>query len=753
MFFALSFSVNAQRVGLVLSGGGATGFAHIGVLKALEENNIPIDYITGTSAGAMIGALYVSGYSPEQIERLVLSESFEVIASGDIEDEFKNYIEVPEADASLFSLRLAKDSIFQKALATNLLNPTFLDLQMMHILGLNPPQAHENYDSLFIPFRCIASDIVTKRSILFKSGSLNQSVRASMTYPFFINPIEIDGILMFDGGLYNNFPAEDMYNEFDPDYIIGSNVSYNEPPPVEDDLMSQVRNMFSSHSDYSLPCESGIILEPDMSSIGTFEFDKIKEAIDIGYATTIAKIDSIKQFVTREVTPAEKGELRKIYHAKKPELKVSKIESHGVKKEQADYIESKLQKTKKNEILDYNKLKKRYLRLYQSEHVRSIFPTLEFLDDSTQKLVLSIKKEKPLKVAFGGHYSSRPVNTGFLSLSYSDFQLTPVSVYANAYFGKFYGSVKAGLKFYLPTPSTSYIEPMFVMNRWDYFRSFATFFEDVKPSYIVQNEVFWALQYHIATSSKSKVTFDFSNGKTEDDYYQIEDFTNADTADFTKFLYYSPGIRFSMNSLNRKQFPSAGYDFHAEARFVHGIETTEPGSTSMNQTPTNTEKNWAFLKLHYTNYFMRKGVYRLGIMTEAVYSIQPYFQNFRASILSAHSFAPIPDANLAFYDDFRSNKYFGGGLMNVFSIKDFVDIRIEAYIFQPIVRIKDENGIAVDGNFFEDRFGMGSASVVYHSPIGPLRATVSYIGSESIINPLTFQVSFGYVLFNRKGIK
>ena len=338
-------------------------FAHIGVLKALEENNIPIDYITGTSAGALIGALYVSGFSPEMIERLVLSESFEVIASGDIEDQFKNYIEEPEEDASLFSLRLAKDSIFQKALATNVLNPTFLDLTMMNLIGLNPPNAHNNYDSLFIPFRCIASDIVTKRSILFKSGSLNQSVRASMTYPFFINPIEIDGILMFDGGLYNNFPAEDLYKEFDPDYIIGSNVSYNEPPPVEDDLMSQVRNMFSTHSDYSLPCESGLIIEPDMASIGTFEFDKIKEAIDIGYTTTISKIDSIRQYVTREVTKEELTERRKNYEAKKPEMRISKIVSEGVKKEQSDYIESKLQKTKKNELLGYQKLKKKILKV------------------------------------------------------------------------------------------------------------------------------------------------------------------------------------------------------------------------------------------------------------------------------------------------------------------------------------------------------------------------------------------------------
>jgi len=743
----------AQKVGLVLSGGGAIGFAHIGVLKALEEHEIPIDYITGTSAGALIGGMYASGFSPAEIEEIVLSESFEVIANGDIEDEFKYYIEEPDHDASLFTLRLSKDSIFQKALATNVLNPTFLDLKMMQFLALNPPTAHENYDSLFVPYRCIASDIVTKSSIMFKSGPLNRSVRASMTYPFFISPIEIDGVLMFDGGLYNNFPAENMYNEFDPDYIIGSNVSYNEPPPVEDDLLSQVRNMFSAHSNYSLPCESGILIEPELSAIGTFEFDKIKQAIDIGYETTLAKIDSIKMSVTTRVSPQEREKSRKIYKSKRKQLGVSEIHTIGLKKDQQRYIESKLLKKKKGEVVGYEELKKRYLKLYQSEHIRSIFPTIEFLDDSTQKLNLVVKKEKPLKVAFGGHYSSRPVNTGFLSLAYSDFKVTPYTVYANAYFGKFYGSVKAGLKLFLPTRSISYFEPNFVMNRWDYFRSFATFIEDVQPSFIIQNEMYAGLSYHLATSNKSKLTVNFNAGRTDDEYYQANDFTQLDTADHTRFNYYSPGIKFSMNSLNRKQWASAGYLFSAESRFVHGLEQTTPGSTAIDQLAGQTYRNWGYLKLHYTNYFMKKGVYRLGILAEGVYSIQPFFQNYKATLLSTHSFNPTPDSHLGFFYDFRANQYLGGGIMNVFSIKDYVDIRLEAYMFQPIQRILEKDGLAKYSNPFYTRFGLASASVIYHSPIGPLRATVNYTDSETLNQPFTFQLSFGYVLFNERGIK
>lgn len=744
----------AQRVGLVFSGGGATGFAHIGVLKALEENNIPIDFITGTSAGALIGAMYASGYSPEEIESIVLDDRFQLMSQGKLEEDFRYAIHNPDRDAELMSIRLAKDSIFQKSLPTNLLNPTFLDLEILNYLGINLNIGNGSFDSLFVPFRCVASDIATKESILFKKGNLNEAVRASMTYPFFISPIEVNGTLMFDGGLYNNFPAEEMYTEFDPDFIIGSNVSYNEDPPQADDLMSQVKNMFSSHSNYSLPCESGIIIEPNLGDIGTFDFEEIEAAIQIGYDATIAKIDSIKHFVTVRVSKSEMTKSRKIFKEKKEKIKISKINVKGLDENESRYIKRKLLNTKKEPYLEYDELKKRYLRLYQSEHILSMFPTVFPIDgDSTQELVIDFRKEKPFKAAFGGHYSSKPVNTGFLSLSYSDFKITPITLYANTYFGKFYGSVKTGIKFYLPTKTTSYLEPMFVMNRWDYFKSFATFFEDSKPSFLVQNERFWSVRYVIPATSKSKLIFDFANGSNEDSYYQTDNFTQLDTTDNTRFLYYSPGFEYVVDKLNRKQFESAGSRLSIKTRFIHGIETTVPGSTSTNDETTRSFKNWFYIKAQYKNYFIQKGLYRLGIQLEGVFSSQPFFENYTASILSSHAFQPIPDAKTGFYNDFRANKYFGGGLMNVFTLKDKVDLRVEAYIFQPIYRILSNEGVAYEGELFNNRFGIASASLIYHSIVGPIRATVNYFDSQSQLKPLSFQLSVGYVIFNNQGIK
>ena len=258
--FFNSEAVSQQKIGLVLSGGGATGLAHIGVLKALEEKGFEISYITGTSAGDLVGALYSSGYSPEEIENYVLHPDFQLITLGKHKTEQRFLIREEEKDANLFNLEFSIKKPLKQSLPTNIISSSYLDFEMFKLLAPASAYAKNDFDSLFIPFRCVSSDITNKQSIVFSKGNLNEVVRSSMTFPFYLNPIKIDGKLLFDGGLYNNFPADVMYSEFIPDYIIGSNVSYNAPPPKDDDLIGQVINMLVFHSDFNLPCKNGIVI-------------------------------------------------------------------------------------------------------------------------------------------------------------------------------------------------------------------------------------------------------------------------------------------------------------------------------------------------------------------------------------------------------------------------------------------------------------------------------------------------------------
>ncbi|NBU90746.1 MAG: patatin, partial [Flavobacteriia bacterium] len=241
LFIIIVFFTSAQeRVGLVLSGGGASGIAHVGVLKALEERGIPIDFIAGSSSGALVGSLYACGYSPEEIEAFVLSEKFQDMSKGVVDAKHHFFYRQEDANASTFNFSISRDSILRKSIPLSIITPILMDFEMLNSLGIISAAHKNDFNNLFVPFRSVASDVINKKSVVFRSGNLNEAVRASITYPLYINPIKIDGKIYFDGGLYNNFPLDVMYKEFNPDFIIGSNLTNNAPVANENDFIGLI---------------------------------------------------------------------------------------------------------------------------------------------------------------------------------------------------------------------------------------------------------------------------------------------------------------------------------------------------------------------------------------------------------------------------------------------------------------------------------------------------------------------------------
>ncbi|MFN5911235.1 MAG: patatin-like phospholipase family protein, partial [Bacteroidota bacterium] len=404
LFLTSGILLAQQKVGLVLSGGGATGFSHIGVLKALEERGIPIDYITGTSAGALVGSMYAIGWSPEEIEAYVLSEEFQTMTKGQLDAAKRFVYREDEPNSSVIDLSFSKDSLLSKSLPTNFTSSAFLDYQMMSFLGTTSASYGDDFDRLFVPFRCVASDIAAKKSIVFKNGHLNQAVRASMTFPFYLNPIRVDGILLFDGGLYNNFPADVMYHEFNPDYIIGSNVSYNAAPPEEESLISQVTNMLVYYSNYDLPCEAGYIIEPK-TEVTTFEFESVKQAIEDGYRSAQLYLDSIETHIEKKISREELFERRKAFKEKIAALQVSSISNNNSRKRDMTYARASMIRSRKEEVLYPAQVERRYYRLYATPQIDFIYPTLSLKSDSTYNLDLEVRKAKDFRLDVGGHIS------------------------------------------------------------------------------------------------------------------------------------------------------------------------------------------------------------------------------------------------------------------------------------------------------------------------------------------------------------
>ena len=751
VIFISTVGFGQQRVGLVLSGGGASAVSHLGVIKALEENGIPIDYITGTSAGALIGGLYACGYAPEEIEKFVLSEDFLLMANGKIPE--KNHFLFRDFDrsASAISFSISKDSIIRKSIPLNVITPTYLDFEMLKKMGHTGASQGKDFDNLFVPFRCVASDVVHKKSITFSKGNLNEAVRASMTYPLYLNPIRIQDTLYFDGGLYNNFPSDVMYTEFDADYMIGSNVSQNAEIPDERDMFGVLVSMTTTPTSFNLPCKDGLIIYPT-SNIGTFEFEKIHEAVEDGYRATMKHMDSILMHIERRVSKEELTNARKKFRSKLITMEVSEVHTTLKDKSTIPFAKRSMIRSNKNEILNEKEFEKRYFRLNATPEVAYVFPSLSLKKDSTYRLDLKVDKSNEFKIDVGGHFSSRPVNTGYLGLTYQNVGRLATAVHAESYFGKFYGSVKADLKIDFPFVFPVSTKAYFTMNRWDYFQSFATFFEDVRPSFLIQYEMYGGLGIKLPISNNSNTNLDFRYFALEDDYYQTDAFTNQDTSDFTRFSGYSTSWDYIHNTLNRKQFANDGTKFHFKMRFIDGRETTVPGSTSILADTINKQHQWLNFESEFQSYFLKNKFIHFGVHLKSVFSTQSLFSNYTASLLSFPYFDVVPDMNTFFLPEYRSPQFVGVGLNCVFTIKKKIDLRFDSYWYQPIkILSKSQNGVLQYAEPFKESNFLLSSSLIYNTIVGPIRMTLNCFPKQK--EPLAFQISYGYVIFNEKAIR
>ncbi|HEX8607743.1 MAG TPA: patatin-like phospholipase family protein, partial [Pedobacter sp.] len=191
LFFGVTHTY-AQKVGLVLSGGGAKGIAHIGILKALEENNIPIDYITGTSMGGIVGAMYAAGYSPTQMEQIALSKDFQDWVGGRYTSDYSFFFQKKSINPSILTAKLSVDSNLRFNVRSNLVNDIPLNFALLELFSQASAISKDNFDNLFVPFRCMVSDVLSQTSITVSKGSLAEAVRATMTVPLIYRPIKLE---------------------------------------------------------------------------------------------------------------------------------------------------------------------------------------------------------------------------------------------------------------------------------------------------------------------------------------------------------------------------------------------------------------------------------------------------------------------------------------------------------------------------------------------------------------------------------
>lgn len=752
-FLFLCFGSYSQSVGLVLSGGGAKGMAHIGVIKALEENNIPIDYVAGTSAGAIVAALYASGYSVEEMTYIFTSGAMDSYLAS-TPDRNKGYLyKENRQNSKLYTFKINVDSslIHTKILPTYIIAPHSLDYGFMEFFAQANTVCDGNFDNLMVPFRCVASSINDNDEYVMRKGDLSTAVRASMTFPFFFNPIYMDEKVLMDGGMYNNFPVNVMQEDFNPDIIIGCSVASNYAEPQEDNIISVLQNIFMTDTDFSMP-ENGVLIKPNVIGIvSLLDFSKTPELIDSGYYACTRQMELIKTKVTRQESQEELRAKRESFNQKKKPLFFKDIYALNVTKSQFQYIDKLM--TGNKYFVSSKELHEKYDILVSDDKIISAFPTATYNKaTSFYDMKLNIKKDYNLEAEIGGNLAWDNSGQLYVNGRYKYFGRFALDANLGGYLGRFYKSVSINGKIDYPGKQLFYGIIDATINQKKYFATSTNFYSDVSPSYLIQNERHILVQTGMSTAKRSVAYLKFAVFKNTDIFYNTNYFSVNDTADYTIFNGLTAGINYTKNTFNKYIYPDAGYLLKLDVDFVHGKEKYYPGTTSLNSNYLEQKHNWFRVSAIYQHYFLSIKYYSIGLSGNFVFSNQKPWSNYMSSLLHANSFEPFQNCITRFLPEYRAYSYSALGLKSMIKLPYNFLITMEGYAFAPINELYEtENQHVATEKMFKNVYYLGSLGLVFNNILIPVSLNFNLYDNKE--TPFTISCSIGYMFFNRYALE
>ena len=738
----------AQKVGLVMSGGGAKGLAHIGVIKALEEENIPIDYATGTSMGAIVAALYAMGYTPDEMIATMKSEDFQHWYTGTLDRKYMFYFkqnkEVPDMLNIHFDL---KDSLYILKPSMNLVNSTPMNIGFLEIFAGANAACKSDFDSLMIPFRCVAADVYKKEQVVFSNGDLGDAVRASMSYPFFFKPIKKDGVLLYDGGLYNNFPHDVMRQDFDPDIMIGSVVSSNPSMPDERDIMSQVVNMIVNRNDNELTHDDGVQLDIDIKGVNLLDFHKIDMIVEAGYAYTKERMDSIKGRIGRRKDSTLLATERYRFKKRIPELEFNDVTVNGVTEDQAKSIANEFHKFGDRFSLD--DCKKGYYSLMSGNNIESIIPHAVYNEaDSAYTLHLDATVNPPFTLKMGGSVATNISNQLYFGLHYRNLDNHAKEFILDGQFGKVYNNVQLSgrIDFLSKLPiSMKFIGSYSTI---DYYNMKYPFSKENSMALNHQREIFAKIKFMLPFLSHHKAVFNIGVADIKDEYMpsSILDL-NMPSFDRNNMLLYGAGITFEGNTLNAKVFPTSGMYESLSAQFISGKERYR-GATEV----ANNEIRQSWLQINYIrrDHFRIGNKLTLGTYAQIYYSTRRLSHTYQSTMMQAGSFTPTMNSLFNYDPMFRANQFVAGGLTPIIRLNSFLQIRPSFYAFVPYRMIKENSdGTASYGKRrFNDFQYIGDITVAAQFSSISVSSFVNYYSSHR--NSVDFGLTLGWFMFNER---
>ena len=718
-----------QAVGLVLSGGGAKGIAHIAVIKALEENNIPIDYIAGTSMGAVVGGLYAAGYTPDEMMALIKSEGFADWSTGKIDPDYLYYFDREPSSPAMVKVNLGSSGNGRpvSVLPTSLINPLPMNFAFMDLFAAYTAQCGGDFDRLFVPLRTVTSDVYSKHKIVLSHGSLGDAVRASMSFPLVFRPIEIDSVLVYDGGIYDNYPFNVMRTDFAPDIMIGSNVSGPDKKPQQNNVLQQLEDMIIQNNDYDMPADWGVSINVPVRMYGVLDFDKADTIYAIGYRAAMEMMDSIKTRVTTRI-PSEVRQIRRMaFKAATPYVRFDSVSVEGGTSRQNEFIRY-LFTHNTPDTFGIKRARDSYYRAITPGKLENLVPQAVY-DDSTGMFDLRLKAnvKNNFQVAAGGYVSTSTSSMLYFSGGYNTLSFNSLTTSANIWLGQSYQAALIDARFSLLTHIPSALRFQAVASRQKFHESDELFFQDNIPIFVTDTELFGRISYVMSAGRPAKIEFGVGAGLIKNRFFPTsETDVRSSLRDHTYRHLVEGHLAYEYNTLDNINYPTSGSHINIRLTGATGRYRFEPAGTDRaSDISRHTVIGQAEVKA--THYFTIGRKAALGTEVQALISNRGLQSGYGATLVMAPSYTPTPSTYNSFNPALRANSFVTASMVPIWKISSSVQLRTTLCAFMPYRRIlENPDGTARYGRRFDTAHFFGESALAFTLPFATLSAYANY---------------------------
>ncbi|RLD61011.1 MAG: alpha/beta hydrolase [Bacteroidetes bacterium] len=391
-----------KKIGLVLSGGGAKGIAHVGILKAMEEEGLRPDYIAGTSMGSIIGGLYAMGYSADQLDTIVRAIDWGMVLSNNIPLNYISYEEKEYYNRYLIELPIVDGKL---KLPSGMIEGQSLSEVLTHYTW--PAMKYHSFDDFPIPFRCIATDVSNGKEIVFKDGPLSEALRASMSIPTAFTAADLDTTLAVDGGVVNNFPVEELF-KMGAEVVIGVNVGDGFLPAEEIGSMTGILMqvaMIPSLERISEQIEMcNIYIRPDLKENSTASFSAYAEILELGYIAGEENRNEFKALAEQLSIKSPEKEYEGIPFDPAP-IEIGKINLNGNDLVTETLVLSKLG-IQVGDTVNREEIEEGVRRVYGINSFKKVIYQIEHSDANEYELTVKMREKPPATLKSSVHYDN-----------------------------------------------------------------------------------------------------------------------------------------------------------------------------------------------------------------------------------------------------------------------------------------------------------------------------------------------------------